>query len=776
MTRTKVLVVDDEIIIARELGSRLTNLGYEVLEIASSGQEAVKVAEQTRPDLVLMDIVLKGEMDGVEAAAEIRRRWAIPIIYLTAYTDDATLQRARVTEPFGYIVKPFSERELRANIEMALYKHQVESKLRAIEKWFATSMQQIGDGVIATDTQGTITFMNQVTEALSGWKSDEAIGSRLNEIVLFVSSSRTSPLDPLALPVAESGIMVEVGGDVFLVSQRRNEKIPIYLAVTSLSGEAENATGIVIVMRDLSEQKRAVQLLRETEEKMRLLELTKEEEERQRLKTLIDTSPVGVLLVDACTQQVVLVNPEMQRIWGISYQPGKALDECDRGIIYRKPDGRLFDRAELPIRRALNRGETVRAEQVRTELPDGRTVPTLINVTPVLGSDGQITSAISIIQDLTPVEELEKLRNEFLGMVGHELKNPLSNIKGAAFVGLKSCAPLDSEEASELFDMIYEEAARMQDIIDNLLDINRIEAGIIPLTLEPRSLEQILEEAGEVFSRNSRSNWLVINIAEELPPVKVDRGRILQVMMNLLDNASKYSPPSAPISIDVETEPAAITVHVKDRGLGIPPDKLPLLFHKFARFHTGHQNAAPGTGLGLAICKGIIEAHGGRIWAASPGEGQGATFSFTLPAHAGPLAPATNDNKTQDIAAGSYGKVATILVVDDEQHATLIVQRLLAQAGYRTMTTGQPFQVAQLVESELPDLVLLDIRLPGASGFDLFREIREHSQAPIIFLSASDCEEDVKQALELGAADYITKPYSPADLLARLKAALRGSN
>jgi PAS domain S-box-containing protein len=637
MTRAKVLVVDDEIIIARELESRLTVLGYEVLQIASSGREAVKVAEQTRPDLVLMDIVLKGEMDGTEAATEMRRRWGIPTIYVTAYTDDATLQRARVTEPFGYIVKPFSERELRANIEMALYKHQVESKLKAVEKWFATSMQQIGDGVIVTDAQGAITFMNQIAEVLSGWKSDEAIGRKLNEIVLFVSSAEAF-LDPLSPSMTESGFMVEVGGDLFLVSQRRNEEIPIYLAMTPLRGEARDAAGAVMVMRDLSEQKRAVQLLRETEERIRLVEQTKEEEERQHLKALIDTSPVGVLVVDARTQQLVLVNPEAHRIWGGPCQPGKTLDECDQGLIYQKPDGRQYDLAELPVRRALNRGEIVRAEKVRIDFPDGRAISTLVNATPVLGSDGQITSAISIIQDLTPLEDLEKLHLEFLGMVSHELKNPLSNIKGAAFVGLNSRVPLDSKEASELFDMIYEEAVRMQDIIENLLDINRIEAGVIPLKLEPQSLEEILEEAGEVFSRDGRPNQLIINIAQNLPPVKIDRGRILQVMLNLLGNASKYSPTSSPISIEVEAEPAYVTVQVKDQGCGIPHDKLPLLFSKFVRLDTGRGSATPGIGLGLAICKGIIEAHGGRIWADSPGEGQGAIFSFTLPAHMGRLA------------------------------------------------------------------------------------------------------------------------------------------
>lgn len=637
MTRTRVLVVDDEIIIARELESRLTNLGYEALQVASSGREALKVAEQTRPDLVLMDVILKGEIDGVAAAGEIQRRWGIPTIYLIADTDDDALRRARVTEPFGYIVRPFSERELKASIEMALYKHRVEAKLRAVEKWFATSRQQIGDGVIATDTQGAITFMNQIAEALSGWRREEVIGKQLNEIVLFVSSAGIS-LEPLSPAVTESGFLVEVGGDVFLVSQRRNEEIPVYLAVTSLKGEAGDAAGAIVVIRDLSEPKREVKLLRETPGENRLLGLTREEEERQRLKVLIDTSLVGILVVEARTQQVALVNPEMRRIWGNSCQTGKTLDECNRGLIYQKPDGQTYDPAELPVRRALTLGEIVRAEEVRIDFPDGRTVSTLVNATPVFGPDGQITSAISIIQDLTPLEELEKLRVEFLGIVSHELKNPLSNIKGAAFVGRNSRVPPDSKEASELFGMIYEEATRMQDIIENLLDINRIESGVIPLTLEPQPLERILEEAGEVFSRAGRSNQLVINITQALPLVRVDRGRILQVLMNLLGNAAKYSPPSAPIYIEVEAVSAQVTVQVKDWGLGIPPDKLPLLFNKFVRLDRGGGNVAPGIGLGLAICKGIIEAHGGRIWADSPGLDQGATFSFTLPAHMGRLA------------------------------------------------------------------------------------------------------------------------------------------
>jgi PAS domain S-box-containing protein len=265
MTATRVLVVDDEIIIAREVETRLMNLGYEVVEIASSGQEAVDLAERTRPDLVLMDIVLKGDTDGIEAAAEIRKRWGIPIIYLTAYADEVTLRRAQVTEPFGYIVKPFTERELRANIEMALYKHSTEAKLLAIEKWFAASMRQIEDGVVATDAEGRITFMNQVAEVLTGLRSEEVIGRTVNETIPLLC--RTPKLVPQIPQEAQNGLIVEVGGDILLRHQGMNEEIPIHLAVTPLRDFHGNAAGAVMVVRDLSERKRADELRRKMAER-----------------------------------------------------------------------------------------------------------------------------------------------------------------------------------------------------------------------------------------------------------------------------------------------------------------------------------------------------------------------------------------------------------------------------------------------------------------------------------------------------------------------------
>ena len=251
MAAASILIVEDEIIIARELEVRLLGLGYEVAGIASSAGEAMALAEQTQPHLVLMDIVLKGEMDGIEAAGAISLRWEIPIIYLTAYADQATLQRAQITEPYGYIIKPFSERELHANIEIALYKHRSESKLRAIETWFSASMQEIADGVIATgDLQGTINYLNQQASELTGWPNSEAIGKKLTDV--FQVRSRQTPsrtVDPLAL-ILSDGIVAETSGDLILV-RRNGGMIPIYMTVSCLLSSDERPTGAVIVFRDV---------------------------------------------------------------------------------------------------------------------------------------------------------------------------------------------------------------------------------------------------------------------------------------------------------------------------------------------------------------------------------------------------------------------------------------------------------------------------------------------------------------------------------------------
>jgi len=156
MARARILVVEDEHIVAKDIATRLARRGYEVLSIVGSAEEAIEQAGAHRPDLVLMDIMLKGEMDGIAAADRIRELHDIPVVYLTAYADEKTLQRAKITDAFGYILKPFEERELYITIEMATYKHTIEARLRTSEQWLSATLNSIGDGIIAADTGGNV--------------------------------------------------------------------------------------------------------------------------------------------------------------------------------------------------------------------------------------------------------------------------------------------------------------------------------------------------------------------------------------------------------------------------------------------------------------------------------------------------------------------------------------------------------------------------------------------------------------------------------------------
>lgn len=182
MTWASILVVEDEQVVAQDLKGQLVALGYSVMAIAASGDEAVQVATATPPDLVLMDIHFREGIDGIEAAKLLRSRLDVPVVFITAYADAETLERAKESEPFGYIIKPFQKRELRVAVEIALYKHRTDRRLRERERWLSAILRCIGEGVIATDASGAVKFMNEVAETLTGWKSAEVVERPLVEV------------------------------------------------------------------------------------------------------------------------------------------------------------------------------------------------------------------------------------------------------------------------------------------------------------------------------------------------------------------------------------------------------------------------------------------------------------------------------------------------------------------------------------------------------------------------------------------------------------------
>ncbi len=261
MTAVRILVVEDEAIVALDLRKRLTNLGYEIVDVTALGEQAVAIARLHRPDLTLMDIRLRGEMDGITAADIIRTELGLPVVYLTAHADDATVDRARVTEPFGYILKPFDERELRTAIEMAVYKHETERKLRESERRYATTLASIGDGVIATDRNGAVTFLNPVAEKLTGWSSVEAQGIPLAQVFDICDEETRLPVSNPVARVLADGVVVGLANHTILVN-REGSEIPIDDCASPIFDGRGELTGAVLVFRDVTHARQIEQHMR----------------------------------------------------------------------------------------------------------------------------------------------------------------------------------------------------------------------------------------------------------------------------------------------------------------------------------------------------------------------------------------------------------------------------------------------------------------------------------------------------------------------------------
>ncbi len=493
---------------------------------------------------------------------------------------------------------------------------------------------------------------------------------------------------------------------------------------------------------------------------------THRDERRARadLEALVETSPVGVVVFDAKSGLPVSFNREARRIVEGLRMPGRRSEELLEVISFSRADGREISLAEFPIAQYLGTGETVRGEEVVLSVPDGRNVRTLINATPIHAEDGTVASVVVTMQDLAPLDEIERLRTEFLGLVSHELREPLAAIRGSASTLLDDAASLDSAEMREFHRIIFQQSGHMRGLIGDLLDAGRIDTGTLSVAPEPSGLAELVEQARHTFVGAGGRHAILVDLPVGLPRAMADRRRIVQILNNLFANAARAAPESSPIRVSAVREDAHVAVSVADEGLGIAPEEIPRLFDKHSR-----EGSRAGYGLGLAICKGLVQAHGGRIRAASPGPGRGATVTFTLPV----AGESASRAAAEPPSVRQAGEKARILVVDDDPLTLRSVRNALAAAGYAPLVTGETAELAQIIRSEKPRLVLLDLVLPGKDGIELMRETPELSDRPVIFISGYGRDETVAAALEAGAADYIVKPFSGIELVARVRAALR---
>jgi len=351
------------------------------------------------------------------------------------------------------------------------------------------------------------------------------------------------------------------------------------------------------------------------------------EEERARLRTILESAPNGILYVEPNTEQVS-ANAAAVKLLGAPPDPGRGLFQFIGRLRY--PDGRDVEVDRLPIRRALD-GDTIRAEEYLVIRADGDIVPVLVSAGPVRGADGAIIGAVVAFEDITPIKELERLREEWASLIAHDLRQPVTVIN--SYVELLRRLMGKEEGAgpeSRALEHMAAAAVTLNRMIGELLDVSRLEAR--RMTLERRSVDlpdllgEIVERAGAITA----GHRVELRVKGQVPKVWADPGRIEQVMDNLLSNAAKYSFADSPIEVDVEGRDDWVQVSVTNRGKGIPREELPLVFSRFHRTSLARAEGIPGLGLGLYISKGLVESHGGRMWVEST-PNETTTFFFTLP-------------------------------------------------------------------------------------------------------------------------------------------------
>ncbi|MCY3842134.1 MAG: response regulator [Acidobacteria bacterium] len=498
-----------------------------------------------------------------------------------------------------------------------------------------------------------------------------------------------------------------------------------------------------------------------------------EQRARANLEAVIDTTPVGVIVFDGRTGRAMSLNREARRIVQGLVTPGGTADDLRESVTVRRLDGREIILSEMPLAQALADTDTVRSEEMVVSVPDGRSIAMLVNVTPIRTAAGETETVVVTVQDLAPLKELERQRAEFLALVSHELRSPLTAIKGSCATVLDASPTPDRPELLQLFRIVNAQADHMRGLVSDLLDSGRIETGTLSVTPEPEDVATLIDQARSTFMSGGGRHVVDVDLPRDLPLVLADGQRVVQVLNNLISNAARHSSSSLPIGISVEPGDLHLAISVVDHGEGIPADQLPHLFQKHASFAgDDHERRTARSGLGLHICKGLVEAHGGRVWADSGPEGT--RFAFTLPVSEGTVDSARPG--AEEGTAGSPSRTRArkrILVVDDDPQTLRYVRGALAATGYEPLVTGDPREISSLIKSKKPGLVLLDLMLPGADGIELLERIPELHDLPVIFISGYKRDETVARALEVGAVDYIVKPFSQTELIARIRAALR---
>ncbi len=764
MTKPSILIVEDDRIVAEDIKNRLKKFGFGVSGIVSSGEDALKKIEIKHPDIVLMDILLRGEMNGIEAASQIQSLFNTPVVYVTAYADQDVLDRAKVTEPFGYIVKPFEDRELKTTIEMALYKHKMETKLRQNEAWLSTVLRSIGDAVIATDIKGCITFMNPVAQSLTSWNEEDAVEKPLTDILNIINEQTRKTLENPVEKILRKGTVIGLANHTILIAKNGKE-IPIDDSCAPIKDKNGKITGIVIIFSDITERKQAEKKLNERDEKLRAI-------------------------LAAVPDLMIVLDREGRMIEIFTGNPALLIapleDLLGRSIHEVMPEERSWPIQDV-IDRTLNTGESQYYEY-DLETEDGikwfagRTVSFKYkNLDHVFWSVRDISELKQAESDRQKIEsqlrQSKKMESigTLAGGIAHEFNNILGIMIGNTELAMDDVP--DWNPAIQNLEEVKIAGLRAKDVIQQLLSFSRKSdqkrklVKISPIIKDalkflrsslPTSIDikkNILDDTGIILANPTQVHQVMINLCTNSVHAMSEKGGTLEVSLSVVEFDKNEA------NQDIRfNQGRYVKITVSDTGHGIAKEHLDKIFDPY--FTTKEINK--GSGIGLSVVHGIVKNYDGVISVESEYQ-KGTTINVFLPVVEKKIALEEETNTI--IPKGNE----RILFVDDEISIVNMVHQILERLGYEVTTKTSSTDTLELFRTRPDhfDLIISDMTMPNMMGDRLAKEmLKIRPDIPIILCTGYSDRVDDEKTKSIGARAYVMKPVVKSELAKTIRKVL----
>ena len=635
--------------------------------------------------------------------------------------------------------------------------------------WLRASLDSISDAVIATDSATRVTFMNPAAERLTGEAAETARHRPLRDVLRLLDED-SRRLVEIPLGTSDGLSPATVARHPLLIDSEPAEKL-IETTVEPLRDESGAYAGAILVLRDVTERVRAERALRESQERYRaFIEQSSEGIWRFELEEPVPINLSEDEQVDRFYRYAVLAegNRTMARMYGLE-DPSEMLGaRLGRFLPSSDPHNRRY------LRSFIQSGYRLMGAESHEVDAEGNPKVFLNNLIGIV-ENGRLVRVWGTQLDISEQKRLEdelrrraeelvgadRRKDQFLAMLAHELRNPLAPIRNAVEL-MRQVETMDPTFQPSR-EMVERQVKHLARLVDDLLDVSRITRGSIRLRKEVVDLGATVQRAVEGTRPliESRAHELILDLPKEPIRLEADPTRLEQIVSNLLDNAAKYTMPGGRIWVSAAREGSEAVVRVRDTGIGVPPDVLDRVFEPFVQSEGSLARSEGGLGVGLTLVRSLVEMHGGRVEAHSPGLGQGSEFIIHLPAR---LPVEATSPAPQPATAAAPARGLKVLVVEDNIDAAESLATLLRLWNHEVTVVHDGRSALDAARDQHPEVVLLDIGLPGLDGYQVARHLREDvglDHALLVAMTGYGQPEDRRRSHEAGIHHHFVKPVEP---------------